>query len=175
MTNQTLLTQIPENTSFLQPNKFSFVFPTMPFLRYFSQTASIPAISTNAVVQNSPFARTYRHGDTLDYSDFVLTSLVDEDLRVYRETHDWLIALTKPQEYEQYKRFYNSNKKLYHDAVLTINTNANNPNLRYIFKNCHPVGLGQIDLDTRRTADETITVDITFRYDYFTIERVNEF
>ena len=172
MSNASLLTRIPTNTSFLQSNKFTLVFPTMPFLRYFAQNATIPSISTNAVTQASPYAAIKRHGDTLTYESFTITTLVDEDLKVYEETHDWMVAMTKPQAYEQYKRFYDHNKKLYHDAVLTVNTNANNPNLRFTLKNCHPVTVGQINLDLRKTADDIVTVDIVFQYDYFEMDRL---
>lgn len=143
----------------------------MPFLRYFTQTALLPSVTTSAPVQGSPHANIKRHGDTLNYEQFTLATLVDEDLLVWEETHNWLRALTKPQEYEQYKRFYTPEKKLYHDGVLTLNTNANNPNLRIIFRNCHPVGLGLIHYDAKQTADTTPTVDVTFEYDYFEIVR----
>lgn len=172
MSNQSVLTKIPENTSFLQATKFTFSFPTMPFLRYFAQTAEIPGISTSPVQVPSPFANMFRHGDTLVYDQFNITSIVDEDLRTWEETHDWLVALTKPQDYAQYIRFYNEQKTPYHDAVLTINTNSNIQNIRILFKNCHPYSLSGIQFDTKNNADNTIVMDVTFRYDYYEIQRL---
>lgn len=172
MSNQSLLTKIPENTSFLQSTKFTFSFPTLPFMRYFAQTAEIPSVSTSPVQVSSPFADMFRHGDTLVYDTFSISSLVDEDLRIWEESYNWLEAITKPQDYSQYVRFYNDQGTPYHDAILTLNTNANIQNIRVLFKNCHPIALSGLAFDTKNNADNIITTTITFRYDYYEIKRL---
>lgn len=173
MSKETILTRVPKNTSFLQPTKFTFSFVTMPFLNYFCQSIQIPGVSTSAPVQPSPFANTYRHGDRLIYEPITISALIDEDLRVWKETYDWLVALTKPQEYEQYKRFYDPNKTLYHDAVMTLNTNSNIPNIRILFKNCHPVSLSGVQFNTSENANTQLSAEIEFRYDYYEIESLS--
>ena len=64
------------------------------------------------------------------------------------------------------------NGEIYHDAILTINTNANIPNVRVKFHNCHPISLGSVRFSVSETADTIITSDVTFRYDYFDFERI---
>lgn len=172
MTKTSLLTKIPENKNFLQSTKFTFVFPTLPFLRFFGQTCTIPGVYTNPPPQNVPHALVYRHGDTLQYDQLTISTLIDEDIQIWEEIYLWLQALTKPQQYEQYNKFKNSESKLYHDGILTINTNANIPNIRILFKNCHPISLGAINFDTTTNAENTLTIDITFRYDYYEFERI---
>lgn len=171
MTTETILTRVPKNTSFLQATKFTFSFPTMPFLNYFCQVVQIPGISTTAPAVPSPFTNIYRHGDKLVYDQLSITAIIDEDLRVWQETHDWLIALTKPEKWEQYNRFYDANKKLYHDSTLTINTNANINNIRVKFYNCHPTSLSSVQFNTSDNADTILTADIVFRYDFYEIFR----
>ena len=61
---------------------------------------------------------------------------------------------------------------LYLDGYLTINTNANRPNIRIKFLNCHPTSIGAINFDTKVDADTIPVCDFTFRYDYYEIERV---
>lgn len=170
MTKQALIT--PENTSLLQSTKFTFIFPNLPFARYFCQTISIPGVSTSPVAVSSPFADTFRHGDKLVYEEFSINAIIDEDLRVWEETFNWLKALTKPETFEQYARYAGRNNELYYDAVLTVNTNANNPNLRVKFKNCQPTSLGKILFNTADNAETVLTADITFRYDTFEFERL---
>ena len=80
MSNTSVLTKIPENTSFLQPTRFSFLFPELPFLRYFCQSVSIPGVSTNAVSVETPFSNTFRHGDKLNYDGLNITAIIDEDI-----------------------------------------------------------------------------------------------
>lgn len=172
MSNQSLLNRTPTNTSFLQPHKFTFEIPTLPFMRYFCQSVTFPGVSTTSPMVPSPFAPMYRHGDTLQFEQLIVQALIDEDLQVWQETFDWLVALTKPAEFEQYKRFYNPERKLYHDGVLTFNTNSNNPNVRAVFTYCHPVSISNIQMNTSHSADNVFTVDIQFMYDQYTLTRL---
>ena len=172
MTIQSLLNTTPDNTSILQSTKFTFIIPDLPFLKYFCQTVVLPSVGTTEVTVPTPFSNTYRHGDKLIYEPFTITAIMDEDLRVWEETYKWLVGLTKPQEYSQYIKAKNPGAPLYFDGFLTTNTNANNPNIRIKFRNCHPTNIGLINFDTKVDADVIPTADFTFRYDYFEIERV---
>lgn len=171
MGNKSVLTQIPENSSFLQPHKFILEFPTMPFLRYFAQSVNLPSISTSAVIVPSPFADMKRHGDKLRFDDLVITAIIDEDMRVWEETHNWLYALTKPDNFSQYVRYFDKKATPYHDAILTVLTNANVPNIRYKFTNCHPTMLGAVNFSVTEGADTQLYADITFAYDQYYISR----
>ena len=164
----------PDNTSILQSTKFTFIIPDKPFLKYFCQTVNLPSVSTTEVPVATPFSSTYRHGDKLVFEAFTITALMDEDLRVWEETYAWLKGLTRPQNYGEYlkKSVRDVTTPLYYDGYLTINTNANNPNIRIKFHNCHPTTLGMINFDTKVDADNIPTCDITFRYDLFEIERL---
>lgn len=174
MTTESLLTRIPQNSSFIQATKFTFVFPTLPFLRYFCQTVSIPSVSTSFIEVPTLFSNTYRHGSKLNYGDFSINCIVDEDLQVWEETYSWLKGLTKPTEFNEYvvNRDKGDKTNIYHDGLLTINTNANVPNIRFKFKNCHPISMGAIQFNTADNAENTITVDVTFKYDHFEIDRL---
>lgn len=169
MAYNTDLIQIPENTSFLQTTKFSFVIPNLPFAKYFCQTVTLPSISTSEVLVSTPLSDTYRHGDKLVFDPLTITFLVDEDLRVWEETYIWLCTLTKPR---QFKEFAPRFREKYYDGILTINNNANIPNLRIKYHNCHPTSLGTIQFATTDNADITPVCDLTFRYDNFEIERL---
>lgn len=162
----------PENTSLFQSRKFTFVFPTLPFLNYFVQNTEVPGLATSAPPVPTTFATTYRHGDNLIYDPLVVTVIVDEDLRVWEETYNWILALTKPQEFRQYWRNSNGRQVPYHDSVLTLNNNANNPTMRYRFRDCHPTNISPLELSTMDNANVIKTIDITFRYDTYDFERV---
>lgn len=172
MTTESVLNTIPENTSILQSAKYTLVFPTLPFLRYFSQTATIPAVSTSGIDVPTPFTSTYRHGTQMSFEDFTINAIIDEDMRVWEETFNWLKALTRPKDFTQYIKYIDKTASVYHDAMLTVNTNSNNPNIRFKFFNCHPTNIGAIAFNTADTPDTIPTVDITFRYDYYELERI---
>jgi hypothetical protein len=174
MALESFVSNVPENMSILQTTKFTFLFPDMPFLKYFAQTISLPSVSTTEVTVPTPFSNTYRHGDKLNFEAFTITALMDEDLRLWEETYKWIKGLTRPKEYEEYlrKTIKSPPDKLYLDGHLTINTNANRPNLKVKFFNCHPTSLGAINFDTKVDADTIPVCDITFRYDHYEIERI---
>lgn len=173
MSKTSVLTQISENKSLLQPAKFTFEPTTLPFLRYFVQSVSLPSVNTTAAVQVAMgFSDIKRHGDKLRFDQLVISALIDEDMRVWEETYDWLCALTKPDRFEQYVRFYDKKKDPYHDAVLTVNTNSNIPNIRFQFTNCHPVSLGAVHFTETQNADNVLVADITFEYDQYYIKRI---
>ena len=173
MAIESFTTNIPDNTSLLQVNKFTFLIPDKPMLKYFCQTVSIPAVSTTEITIPTPFSNTYRHGEKLNYEPLTLTALVDEDLRVWQETYEWLKSLTRPESFDQYPRkSQRDTRPLYFDGHLTINTNANKPNIRIKFLNCHPTSISMINFDTKLDAETIPTFDITFRYDVFQIERL---
>jgi hypothetical protein len=173
MAIESFVTNTPENTSILQSTKFTFLIPDMPFLKYFCQTVYLPSVSTSEVAVATPFSSTYRHGDKIVFEPFTITALLDEDLRVWEETYKWLKGLTRPQNYEEYIRAKDPKAPLYFDGYLTINTNANKPNIRIKFHNCHPTTIGMVSFDTKVDADVIPTADFTFRYDLYEIERLD--
>ena len=167
----TTIAKIPENSNFLQTTKYTFIIPELPFARYFCQTVNLPGVNTTEVPINTPFATTYRHGDKLNYDSLSMSVLVDEDLKVWEETFKWLTALTKPTNFNEYVR-NKPNKLPYYDGVLTLNTNANIPNIRVKFTNCHPVSIGGLNFNVADSADTTPSFEIVFRYDQFFIDRL---
>lgn len=173
MAIESFASNTPQNTSILQLTRFTFLIPDKPYLKYFCQTVSIPSVSTSPVGLATPFSITYRHGDKLAFEPLVITALVDEDMKIWEETYNWLKGLTRPSSSDEYLRKSLTDKTpLYFDGFLTVNTNANNPNIRFKFHNCHPVSIGAINFDTKTNADNVPTCDISFRYDIFEVERL---
>jgi hypothetical protein len=173
MSNQTFLTDVPYNTSFLQTSKFTFVIPELPFAKYFCQSVNLPGVSTSAAEIETPFSKMKLHGDKLVYGPLEISFLVDEDIRVWEETYDWIRSLTFPHEFDEYKR--RGIKKVetnYHDGVLTILNNANLENVRIIYNHLHPIGLTGIQFQSTENADLIMTATATFAYDTFKIERL---
>ena len=166
---QSYLTKYNINSNLLQSAKYIFVSHNTPFLNYFSQTATLPGVSTNPVLAPTPYSETWRHGDKMDFQELTITALIDEDLRVFEETYNWLKGLTYPHngsEYEKQKR-----SGLYADMDLLFLTNSATDNLSIRFTNCHPIALGSLTMSSMDSPVSVITCDFTFRYDTFEIRR----
>ncbi len=162
---------IPENTSFLQTTRYSFIVPNLPFARYFCQSINLPGVTSSEVEVPTPFSNTFRHASKMSFEPFSITFLIDEDLKVWEETYKWIVSLTRPESNKQYIKYRDETLSPYQDGILTINTNANIPNIRIKFKNVHPTSLGGIQFGTIVSAETTPTADLSFRYDLFEIER----
>jgi hypothetical protein len=171
MSAESTITRIPENLSFVQPTRYTFIIPTLPYARYFCQNVKLPGAMTSSVPIETPFSKTFRHGDKMERDVLTFTFIVDEDLRVWEETYSWLEALTVPNKFTQYKKNRVKDNELYYDGILTINTNSNTPSLRIKFTYCHPISISGIDFDTKGSAADILTSTVSFQYDTFSIER----
>jgi len=56
---------------------------------------------------------------------------------------------------------------------LTVLSSLNNPILRIKFINAFPITLSDIIFDTRQSAEDIITADVVFMFDYFNIESLD--
>jgi hypothetical protein len=172
MTTESFLTTIPQNTSFLQSTKYTFVIPNLPFARYFCQSINLPGVTSSEIEVATPYSSTYRHPTKMVFEAFSISFLIDEDIKVWEETYKWIVSLTRPESNKQYVKYRDKDASPYHDGILTLNTNANIPNIRIKFKNVFPVSLGGIQFGTTVSADNTLTADVTFRYDTFEFQRL---
>lgn len=163
----------PENTSFLQPTKYQLTFARMPHLTYFCQNFNLPGISTSEIIRNTPFVDLNVPGDKAQYEPLDISFLIDEDLRTWLEVHNWIVGLTFPKNFDQYRRLKKENENYggtTSDAVMTVMSNKNTPNIRITFKNCFPISISSISFDYTMDASMPILATATFRYNYFDVD-----
>jgi hypothetical protein len=169
------------NPNLLQPNKFQLNFSRMPNLQYFCQSVSIPGVSMSEVPQNTPFVDLYVPGDKIIYDLLNVTFYVDENIQSWKEVHDWIRAMTFPENFEEYRNLENlnkytrslaTNKPQYSDGIVTLLTSSNISKIRFKFYDLFPVTLSTFIMSATDTPENIITADATFRYSYFDIETV---
>jgi len=157
--------------NYLNPVEFRFSIHRLPATKFFVQSATLPGVSTGSTEQFTPFKTIYRPGDKITFDDLTLTVAVDENLQSYLETWNWMIGLTKPENFSQYANLIEGDG-VYSDATLTLLTSGKNPNIQVMFKDMFPTSLGQIQLNTTNSTIEVPTTDITFKYSSYSIEVV---
>lgn len=175
----TILTRNPQNPNLLQPNKFQMNFSRLPNMQYFCQSVTVPGISMSEAIQPTPFIDVYAPGEKAIYDLLTVTFMVDEDLKSWLEIHDWIRAMTFPENFEEYKQLgrlsrniSNPEKPQYSDGALTILSSANNPIYRFKFYDLFPISLSTFVMNSQDTPDNIITADVTFRFTYFDVEKV---
>ena len=176
----------PQNLSLAQSTKFKLSFSKLPYVTYFCSSVNIPGVSMTPTQQATPFSDLPVPGDKIQYETFDVSFLIDEDYRSWFTIHDWIRGVTFPTSYEEYRNLklnnttYPQNRTMvlstetpqYSDAILTIYTNKNNPNLRIKFKDCFPISLSSVRLSAQESADVILNGDVSFKFAYYDIERV---
>lgn len=157
-------TNKPENTNLLQPTKFLMTFPEITDTTYFCQKVNIPGVGIETPIFPTPNLDLYVSGTKITYETFDMDFLVNEDISSWLALYKWLVDLSSIQKSYNFRK----NKQ----STLTIMSNQNNPKMRINFINIFPMNVGSLDFDTTLSADEHIMASASFRYDYYTIEKV---
>ena len=108
------------NRNFLSPIGFKFTLAKEPKVSFFCNSARIPDISLGTTLQPSYLKNIDVPGDKLQYGDFSLRFLVDENLENYMKIHNWLTGLGSPESLQQYK-----------DLITTENDEKDENNQNY--------------------------------------------
>jgi hypothetical protein len=168
------LTRVPQNTNYLQPTKFLLTFDRIGSVQYFCQSVNIPGVNLGQAPINLPTVDIFAPGNKITYNPLSITFNVDAELNSWRGLHDWYRSIASPESFQERKRLtdiqnaYQNNKlKNYSDATLTVLSSLNNPILRIQYINVFPITLSDIIFDTKQSADDIITADAVFVFDYF--------
>lgn len=143
---------------------FRMVFQRAPNTSYFTQNFVMPGIAVTETLISRPQVDAYVPGDKFQYEPLTVTMLVAENLENYIEIFNWLNKSVKT----------NNSEDKYDDILVYILSSKNNPNAEVVFKNAFPVSLGSISFNVQDADITYAQVDVTFRYDYFTIKSFAE-
>ena len=177
----TALTRNPTNPNPLIGNKFSLNFSRLPNMQFFCQQVAVPGISLSEAIITNPFVDFYAPGEKAIYDLLNVTFIIDEELKGWREIHDWIRAMTFPEKFEEYRDLPKLNKYAsaaeqkfpqFSDASLTILSSSNVPKYKFKFYNVFPTTISTFIMNTQDTPDNILTADATFRYTYYDIESI---
>ena len=134
-------------------NGFKMVFQRAPNTAYFCQNFNLPSVTNGETTVARPTVDAHFPGPKTTYDPLTINMLVTENMDNYIEIFNWIIS-----------------GDLVDDVTIQIINSKNNVNKTVKFKNAFPTSMGSISFNVQ-DADTTYgTVDVTFRYDYFTIE-----
>jgi len=164
-----------ENRNFLSPIGFQFSLNKVPKATFFSNSARIPDITLGTAVQPVYLKDIDVPGDKLQYGDFNLRFLVDEDLINYMSIHNWLTGLGYPESTEQFKKATTNteglkdNEEVFSDGSLAI-LNSNYRTTAIVkFRDLFPVALTPLEFEATDTDINYFTAEVTFKYTIYEI------
>lgn len=166
---QKFLSKYQINANLMDSSKFVVVTHNQPGLNFFAQGATLPSISVGTAIQDTPYSTIKRAGDKIMYEPLVVTFLVDEDLKVWEELHNWIVGYSYPHSGEEYKR--QLSKGIYADITLMLLKNSYESNLQFRFHNAFPTSLSPITVSSMEDGEGALTADVIFDYDTFIIQR----
>lgn len=130
----------------------------------YAQKGNLPSMSIPSIQLSNKLMRysTVSNSDSISYSTFNLSFMLDEDLESYFYFYNWKESLIlNPETFTRIRLFITTNKK----------------NIKYVatFVGVHLTEIGGVDFDSTITEYTPTTFDVSFEYEYYTIDRVDNF
>lgn len=168
-----------QNRNFLSPIGFKFVLNKAPKVAFFSNTANIPRIDLGTTAQPNYLRDIPVPGDKMEFEDFTLRFLVDEDLTNYMEIQNWLRGLGFPESLQEIYDLQlnatgvdnrtNKMNNIYSDGTLEVLNSNKNINFKVVFKDLFPYALSSLDFDATEEDVNYFTAEVSFKYTMYNI------
>lgn len=159
-----MISTIPNrDINYILPNAFRLIIEDRAFrnIQFTIQEVSIPEISVEGAGFESPTRHLSVVGDKIQYELFNIKFIVDEELRNYKEIHDWILAYILEDDTPK-------NRKTRDMRLLVLNSH-NNISREFHFVNAFPTSLSSLDFKSTASDAEYLTADVSFAYAYFKI------
>jgi hypothetical protein len=164
-----------DNRNFLSPVGFKFTLSKDPKIPFFCNSARIPDISLGSAIQPTYLKDIDVPGDKLNYSDFSLRFLVDENMENYMAVHNWLTGLGFPETAQQFKDLTSNEDgvrdlgRQFSDGSLHI-LNSNFRDVAIVkFKDLFPISLTSLDFEATDSDINYFTAEVTFKYTVYNV------
>ena len=163
------------NRNFLSPVGFKFTLAKEPKVAFFCNSARIPDITLGTAIQPSYLKDVDVPGDKIEYGDFQLRFLVDENLVNYMAIHNWLVGLGYPDSTESFRNLTTNESgtrdllEQFSDGSLHI-LNSNYRDVAIVkFKDLFPVSLSSLNFEASDTDVNYFTAEVSFKYTVYNI------
>jgi hypothetical protein len=167
------------NRNFLSTLGFKFTITRAPKVAYFSNNANIPDLTLGVVNQPNYLNDIPVPGDKIEFADFTLKFLVDENLENYMEIQNWMRGLGFPESLQEiydlqktkskYENPPKSQMNIYSDGTLIVYNSNQNYNFEVRFKSLFPYKLSSLQFDSTVPDNQYFSADVSFKYMMYNI------
>jgi len=172
-----------QNRNFLSPSGFEFFLNRAPKVSFFSNSANIPGLNLGVAIQPTYLKDIDTPGDKIQFDDFTLRFLVDENLENYMEIQNWIRGLGYPESLSEIFDLQQNSKtpstssknemNIYSDGTLTVLGSSFKPNFKIKFSDLWPYSLTTLNFDATDTDIQYFTADVSFKYTIYNITDLN--
>jgi len=156
--------------NFLSNANFSFNIKRLPSLEFNVKSVTLPSISANPVIRQTPFVSVPMSADHGEYSPLSITFILDENMDSYKEVYEWWEALVFPDMGSQYKKLSDAKPGqfgLYSDLRLSILSSGKNNNINIEYLDAFPTSISDISFGYENSDVEYTTASVEFYYTKF--------
>ena len=168
-----------QNRNFLSSVGFRFTLTRGRKVSFFANSANIPGISLGVAEQPSYLKNIDIPGDRLQFADFNLRFIVDENLENYMEVQKWMRGLGFPeslneiyglqQEQKNTVGYDSDSMNIYSDGSLIVLNSNSRPQFEVVFKDMFPYDLSELNFVVTNPDTEYFTVAASFKYTIYDI------
>lgn len=160
-----------QNRNFLSPVGFKFNLQKAPKVDFFSNSTGIPGIDLGVAIQSTYLKNIPVPGDKLEYRDFSIQFMIDENLENYLEIHNWMRGLGYPESVQEHLNLTeDSLLDQFSDGTLIIYNSNFREVAKITFQDMFPVSLTPVEFDAKETDINYIMAEATFKYTIFNVE-----
>ena len=132
----------------------------------------MPSIDIQNAVMHTPFTKLPLAGDNVNFEPFSFSFILDDQMKNYREIHDWMMAIGFPKRYEDFSNYKNKGEGKVEtlgeqDASISILSGKSNPTAHIVFRDAIPIALSGTEFSTQGSTTEYLMATATFAYSYF--------
>jgi hypothetical protein len=164
-----------QNRNFLSPVGFNFSLAKNPKISFFCNSVRIPEITLGTAIFNNYLKAIEVPGEKIEYGDFYLKFLVDENMENYMAIHNWITGLGFPETTEQFKELITNSDQTkdinlsFSDGTLRILNNNYNSIALVKFKDLFPVSLSSLEFESNDSDYNFFTAEVVFKYTIYNI------
>lgn len=165
-----------DNRNFLSPIGFKFSLSKEPTVAFFANAAQIPNLNLKVETQSTYLKNIPVPGDVMEFGDFTLKFIVDEDMENYMAVHNWLYGLGFPESTKQYKDLITDKdgvqdiKYERSDGTLFILNSNYKTSAKVRFTDMFPYSLSSLEFDATNSDLTYFTATVSFKYTIYDIE-----
>lgn len=164
------------NSNYRENCNWYFTIEKIPDLIFYITDVQLPDVSIGRFEHGSPYMIVKNPGTSVNFSDLVVTFIVDEDLLYYKKLFNWMMVLkdftllSNERKLEEISNLTQMTNNMLGDAYLAFYNNLKKDIvMQFRFSNVFPYSLSGLSLTTKNSSFEALICDCNFSYNYFEI------
>ena len=176
-----MLSQQITNRNFLSPVGFKFTLSRSPKAAFFANAANIPDLTLGVTSQPTYTRQIPEPGTNINFGDFSIRFMVDEDLTNFMEIQNWIRGIGFPEDLKeiynlQFQDYYGKVdttsdriQNIFSDGTLLVLSSNQRTNWQVVFKDMFPYQLSTLQFDATDNDIQYMTAEVSFKYTMYNI------